>query len=368
MNEDAPPRRPGHNAGREHERRRAARERRDPGSSAPAHEDAWRKGQEGEEILGLRLNAGAQKYGGAVVLHDLTPPGKRGNLDYVVIGPAGVTIVDAKAWSGRLQAELGEIRQGGRRRQQVVGGMRRQVHAVCAVLAAAGRDDVPVSGVICFMNDNEGLPPSSLAEFEGIPVGCTDPCVRYAMRDGPLDVEAVGALAVLISRSFEVDGGAFGPAHRVRAPASVFVIEQPSTPPPVRVPVPRPTERRRPGAPAGRRAAARGRRRSRGVGFDLFKLVVLLAVLFSVLSKMGTDSRSASLSRVELNAAGPQMRAQAVGLAGRAVRGPRVISRPEEFVMTYTGAEGCLVRARVDRALGAAALEAPAWQRRGCGS
>lgn len=373
MSEDAPPCQPGHNAGQEYERRRAARERRDPGSPAPSHEEAWRKGQEGEEILGLRLNAGAQKYGGAVVLHDVTPRGKKWNLDHVVVGPAGITIVDAKAWTGELRLKPAMIRQSGRRRQQALDLVGKQVHAVCSVLAANGRDDVPVSGVIGFVNDNEGLSPSALTDVAGVLVGCMDPCVRYAMRDGSLDLEAVGALARLLSSSFEVHGGAFGPEHRLGSPGTVAVVHQPivSTPAPSPAPVlaPRGKLSRRRGSTRRHRPAARRRsRRRKGLGLDLLKLAVVLAVLIPLISKVGADAGGASLSRGALNAAGPQMRAQAVGLAARPVHGPRVMSRPSEFVLTYTGGDGCLVRARVDRTLGASALQAPAWRRRGCES
>lgn len=168
--------------------------------------------------------------------------------------------------------------------------------------------------MVCFKNDNEGLSPSTLVEVAGVLVGRTDPCVRHVMRDGPLDVEAVGALAGLLSRSFEVDGGAFGPEHRLGAPESVLVVDQPvvSMPPPGarRVPVP-PTQagprvtRRGSARRSQRSPAPRRSRRRRGVGFDLFKLVILLAVLLPGLSKTGTDSGSASLTRGELNAAGP---------------------------------------------------------------
>jgi hypothetical protein len=40
-----------------------------------------------------------------VVLHDLAVPGSRANLDHLVIGPAGVFVIDSKQYRGRLQLD-----------------------------------------------------------------------------------------------------------------------------------------------------------------------------------------------------------------------------------------------------------------------
>lgn len=38
-----------------------------------------------------------------MVLHDRRMPGERGNIDHVVVGPAGVFVVDAKRYQGRIE-------------------------------------------------------------------------------------------------------------------------------------------------------------------------------------------------------------------------------------------------------------------------
>ena len=62
--------------------------------------EAWRKGAEGEERLGRRLQK-LERHGFRV-LHDRLVPGSRANVDHLVIGPTGLFAVDAKNYSGKL--------------------------------------------------------------------------------------------------------------------------------------------------------------------------------------------------------------------------------------------------------------------------
>lgn len=101
----------GSSARREHERRKAARERRirerHPKlggvllalSEDPQSTRAWAVGADGEERLGRRLDSVA----GALVrvLHDRGIPGSRANLDHIVVCPSGVFVIDAKRYKGR---------------------------------------------------------------------------------------------------------------------------------------------------------------------------------------------------------------------------------------------------------------------------
>jgi hypothetical protein len=64
---------------------------------------AWRRGAAGERRT-ARLLAGLERQGW-VVLHDLTLPGSRANLDHLVIGPCGVFVIDSKQYRGRLQLD-----------------------------------------------------------------------------------------------------------------------------------------------------------------------------------------------------------------------------------------------------------------------
>jgi hypothetical protein len=64
---------------------------------------AWRRGAAGERRT-ARLLSQLERQGWAV-LHDLTVPGSRANIDHLVIGPGGVFMIDSKQYRGRLQLD-----------------------------------------------------------------------------------------------------------------------------------------------------------------------------------------------------------------------------------------------------------------------
>src|SRR5687767_2330696 len=93
---------PGASGRRWQARLRTGRERRHgPGSAPSMFEQAIAKGVAGEELLGRELTALGQEMDLAVI-HDLALRGSDANIDHLVVGPAGVTVVDAKAWNGRV--------------------------------------------------------------------------------------------------------------------------------------------------------------------------------------------------------------------------------------------------------------------------
>jgi hypothetical protein len=102
----------GASAQREHDRRAANREarvrerfgRRFGGVllaivDEPQSTRAWAKGAHGERKLAESL----ARLPNVIVLHDRSVPGTRGNIDHLVIAPAGLFVVDAKHYKGRLQ-------------------------------------------------------------------------------------------------------------------------------------------------------------------------------------------------------------------------------------------------------------------------
>ena len=102
----------GASARREHERRKGAREARVTERFGPrvgkvllaiAGEESttavWRTGAIGEETVGLVL----ADVPDVRVLHDRAIPGTRANIDHIVVGPAGVFVVDAKRYRGRIE-------------------------------------------------------------------------------------------------------------------------------------------------------------------------------------------------------------------------------------------------------------------------
>jgi hypothetical protein len=69
----------------------------------------WHRGAEGEQATARLLANLPRRF---VVLHDRRLPGRRGNLDHVVIGPSGVWVVDSKARQAPLRVRRGQVWAG----------------------------------------------------------------------------------------------------------------------------------------------------------------------------------------------------------------------------------------------------------------
>lgn len=59
---------------------------------------AWRRGYEGERVIGELLKDGlSEKYH---VFNDVRFPGRTANIDHIVVGPSGVFVLNTKNWRG----------------------------------------------------------------------------------------------------------------------------------------------------------------------------------------------------------------------------------------------------------------------------
>lgn len=86
---------------------------------------------------------------GWVVLHDLVLAGRqRLSVDHVVIGPAGVFVVDVKSWPGHIEVRDRVLLQDGRRREQAVASATAAAAAVQSVVTP-----VRCTGVLCFVRE-----------------------------------------------------------------------------------------------------------------------------------------------------------------------------------------------------------------------
>jgi hypothetical protein len=119
-----------------------------------AHPNQASKGTLGEERLGRRLNELAS--GSLHVLHDRGIPKSKGEHRPPRHHPTGVYAIDAKKYKGRprLRVEGGPLRPrverllgGTRDCTKLVDGVRKQV----AIVRASVGNDVPVHGVLCFV-------------------------------------------------------------------------------------------------------------------------------------------------------------------------------------------------------------------------
>lgn len=163
----------GASARREYERRKGKREERvreahprigglllavtdDPQSTR-----AWATGAAGEVALGRRLDGLVNES--TFVLHDRRIPPTRANIDHIVVSSSGVFVIDAKKYKGRpsLRVDGGFFRPrverlmvGSRDQTKLVDGVTGQVHKVHSALAAADLGDVPVAGMLCFVESD----------------------------------------------------------------------------------------------------------------------------------------------------------------------------------------------------------------------
>lgn len=160
----------GASARREYERRKTTRETRVKGrfgdrlgrvvlavTDEPQSTRAWATGARGEEKLAQALEG----IDGLRALHNRRVPGTRGNVDHIVIAPAGVFVVDAKRYEGRIEIRNKgwflrpdyRLYVGRRDCSALATGLGWQVEAVTAALIAAGVEPLPhVTPVLCFID------------------------------------------------------------------------------------------------------------------------------------------------------------------------------------------------------------------------
>jgi hypothetical protein len=159
----------------------------------PQSTKAWDTGAIGEERLGARLNEFASDM--LCVLHDRRIPGTRANIDHLAVTPTGVYVIDAKKYKGRpqLKVEGGLLRPrvekllvGTRNCTNVVDGVIKQVDIVRGVVD----DDVPVHGVLCFVEADWPLVGGSFTT-RGVEALWPKKLYPKLKAEGPLGIETL---------------------------------------------------------------------------------------------------------------------------------------------------------------------------------
>jgi len=158
-------------------------------SGEPQSVRSWEVGSAGEAQLGARLDEFRDR--GFGVLHDRRIPGSKANIDHLVVGPAGVFVIDAKRYTGKIERrDRGWIFERdwrlyvhGRDRTKVVTGMAKQVDAVKAALEP---ETSSVFAVLCFIDSEWGLLPQPL-RFGAVHVMWPKALYDFLASDGPLD-------------------------------------------------------------------------------------------------------------------------------------------------------------------------------------
>jgi Nuclease-related domain len=209
----------GASARREYERRKSARDTRVKRrlgkvlggvvlamTDEPQSTRAWARGAMGEQKL-------AEALGGVPdlkILHDRSVPGTKGNVDHIVVAPAGVLVVDAKFYKGLIQIrDVGgffktdkRLYVGRRDCSQLVENMGWQVEAVLKALVAAGFDPTPpVTPVLCFV-DGEWPLLSSPKEHNGVRLEGKRSIKKLVTGARVLDAEVIDRIYDVLAAAF----------------------------------------------------------------------------------------------------------------------------------------------------------------------
>lgn len=206
----------GASARREHERRRASRERRvrerhpHIGGALlafrddPTHETAWAVGARGEEHVASVL--ASRLHPESIVLHDRRIPRSRANIDHIAVAPSGVWVIDTKRYSGRVAVHAplfgkAKLTIAGRDQTKLVDGLAKQVALVTEVVASIA-PGVPVHGALCIVDAD--LPLLGTTTFRGFPLLHPRPLAKRINRGETVPVDRVRPTAVALAERFPV--------------------------------------------------------------------------------------------------------------------------------------------------------------------
>lgn len=87
------------------------------------------------------------------VLHDVAMPGSRANIDHIAVTPSGVFTIETKSYTGKLEvrSRRSELWIARWNRSVLLDQARRQSEVMGETLARAGKPEVPVAPVLCFV-------------------------------------------------------------------------------------------------------------------------------------------------------------------------------------------------------------------------
>lgn len=173
----------------------------------PQRTKAWKRGAEGEERVGRRLEK-LLEGSGVKLLHDRRIPRSTANIDHIAVGPGGITVIDTKNYRGKVRIDRvgglfvprhDRLRVNGRERTSLAKSVERQMEAVRRVLDQPADASVEIRGALCFADVN-GLPLLRRQMVSDVMVDGPKPVARLARRDGALTSQRVEALWLRLAR------------------------------------------------------------------------------------------------------------------------------------------------------------------------
>lgn len=185
----------------------------------------WEQGAQGEQVTANLLDVLVER--GWAVFHDLAVPGSKSNIDHVVVGPTGVTLIDTKAYTGRMTIRDGVLWHGKYPLRREMDAITFETGAVQQVVASVDPSLV-VRALVCIHGAK--VPDDTAGELAPLGLCATDRLVDQltASTAVTLTPGQIGALAAAIGA---------GLSQRTEVtPATSSAIPRP--------PVPRTTRRR----------------------------------------------------------------------------------------------------------------------------
>jgi hypothetical protein len=175
-------------------------------TDVPRSTKSWEQGAIGEEKLGARLNLLRDE--GYAVIHDRRIRGTRANIDHIVIGPAGVFVIDAKRYKGKVDRRdagwiLGRdwrLLIGGRDKTHLVTAMEKQVEAVRNALSSARVADCRVIPVLCFVDQQWSVFATAL-RFGDVRVLSPKMLIKLVRSEGELSRAEIAELERLLAQA-----------------------------------------------------------------------------------------------------------------------------------------------------------------------
>jgi hypothetical protein len=174
--------------------------------TVPQTTTAWAKGAHGEELLGAALGA----LPNVVALHDRRVAHTKGNIDHIVVGPAGVFVVDAKKLRGRIEirnyggwfrTDL-RLTVGGRDKSSLARGFGWQMDAVATAMSNVHVVPAPpITPVLCVV-DGEWPLFKPLEAFEGVRLESERSIARLLTAEQILDNDNIVRVASQLAKAF----------------------------------------------------------------------------------------------------------------------------------------------------------------------
>ncbi len=135
------------------------------------------KGAKGEEWVAHELAFLSSEY---TVFNGLRFGGGKQNFDHIIVGPAGVFVVETKNWKGSVEFREGKLYAGGKEPSRPP---LKQVKAATAELVSyiddAGCGDLPVHSVLCFLGTKL---PEEIMNVNGVVV-CAGQCLVGVLQE-----------------------------------------------------------------------------------------------------------------------------------------------------------------------------------------